>query len=596
MAYALTRMSKKLTLLPARQNRRRRNPDDELPPGPKGMAEATWRESLKDSGKVLSRMLVAISRQLAQVGVRPEDLPSRPNVDEFAEAKLIFAASSHPSMTAESRYAEHEDDVAAEMFRSTLVNVSFYDDPAVQEILAAFHDQLAHDLCIRRAPARAHFASITGVEDDRDCRVRTRAAPRRPVARPAPVKVEDEFEGMSGDELIKALAEERARAFAGEDGEEDEEEVIEERPAPKTKPARPAPPVVEREVKEKTAGQSPYLQHTLKRRLPIAPPAAMLALARKDVLLFRVPDGRNTVTQVYCKGAITHTFTHSRGRDSETIAAAWANEWRKDDPKKRGMSRILFSAPGLDDFSVVADSLDDIAASKTRKAKSHEATIEDLKRMKLQNPRHNPDWQELFGIAKTKGAEGAAAAKLAARRAAHDGRALALRARIAAERQRVRSAYSVLGPSLMEVSHGNRKEFDALDDVMGGKVQITGSGYDAQRRHREGFFAMEDELKTLARTRPNPFGWFDRTPAMFTVTAFSEGGDTKSATANSLEDLVDALDDVGVKERAWDYLVAAASTEPFVVGGPGDFKTTKANWGWNRVEIRRTRPNTGGRR
>ena len=76
-----------------------------------------------------------------------------------------------------------------------------------------------------------------------------------------------------------------------------------------------------------------------------------------------------------------------------------------------------------------------------------------------------------------------------------------------AERQRVRSAYSVLGPSMMEVSHGNKREFDALDYVMGGEQKITGSGFDAKRRNEEGYFASEKRLRELEATKvTNPYG------------------------------------------------------------------------------------------
>jgi hypothetical protein len=219
---------------------------------------------------------------------------------------------------------------------------------------------------------------------------------------------------------------------------------------------------------------------------------------------------------VYCKGAITHTFTHSRGRDSETIAAAWANEWRKDDPKKRGMSRILFSAPGLDDFSVVAESLDEIAASKTRKAKSHDATIEDLKRMKLQNPRQNPDWRAWFGIAKKKGGEASAAAVLAGRRAAHEAKILAVKAQIAAERSRYRQAYNVLDLTYAEIADAaERKDKRAIDAEYDLIAHVTGVddgdwkpnrtfALSRLKKTKAGFFGLESQLDELQRTRPNP--------------------------------------------------------------------------------------------
>jgi hypothetical protein len=75
---------------------------------------------------------------------------------------------------------------------------------------------------------------------------------------------------------------------------------------------------------------------------------------------------------------------------------------------------------------------------------------------------------------------------------------------MAAERQSVRGALKVLGPSLMEVSHGNKKEFDALEYVVGGDLEFTGSGYESRRRQREGYFQIEDELAALAKSRPNP--------------------------------------------------------------------------------------------
>lgn len=137
------------------------------------------------------------------------------------------------------------------------------------------------------------------------------------------------------------------------------------------------------------------------------------------------------------------------------------------------------------------------------------STLAEAKRRanEMLTTRSNPDWRAMFGRAKQKGAEGAAAAQLAARRAAHEAKILAMKGRIAAERQRVKSSYRVLGLSLLEARDGRYKqEMEALDEVMGGEVgdSIYPNAFGAQRRHREGFFRLKDELAELERTRPNP--------------------------------------------------------------------------------------------
>ena len=495
---ALMRLARRARLTLPRGMKRRRNPDPfdyEAPPLPSGFSEAKMKESLQFFNRELSTALRNLEREAVRLRVRPEDLPTQTNRligQEVQTARYLLTAASHPELAEYAYFQEDEDDLAEKLFPFTLTLLRAYEEPEIKELAEAWKQQIAERICELRAPVRAHFAQYTGEDPERDCRVRPktarRAAPPPPV-RPSPA---EELEDMSDDEL-EAL-------IRAEEGGDDEEDV---RPEPVRPAARPVVPVAPARADKKKPTDTGYKDYIVKTRVrvPGQPSDALMANARGDVLVFRLSDGN---AQVWVKGALTLTFTHSRGRSSSKIGALYANEWRKEGGKKREKCRILFAVEGSDDFTVVAPSLAEIAAAKPRREVSAEREIDDLKRMDLRN---NPDWQALFGRAKKKGAEGAAAAQLAARRAAHDAKVLATKARIAAERQRVRSSYRVLGLSLLEARDGRyQQEMNALDEIMGGEVgdSLYPSAFGSQRRHREGFFAMEDELKALEKSRPNP--------------------------------------------------------------------------------------------
>jgi hypothetical protein len=362
----------------------------------------------------------------------------------------------------------------------------------------------------------------------------------------------------------------------GVDEEEEVEEVVP--PAPPRPAARPAPAPAPKADKKKPTdtGYADYIVKT-RVRIPGEPSDALLAAARGDVLVFRLRSGD---TQVWVKGALTLTFTHSRGRSSTKIAALYANEWRKEGGKKREKCRILAGQEGSSDFTVVADSLAEIAAAKPRREVPMEREIEDLKRMDLRNnpdlarmsdravERHarlrldemdravhehkaartaheyrrtfaammeaqrlakqatselmlrqrtkrNPDWGRLFSKAKQKGGEASAAAALAARRAAHEAKIVAVKAQMAAERARYRAAYNALDLTYAEaVDAAERKDKRAIDAEYDLISHVTGmdDGWKPDRtfalsrlkKGKVGYFGLESQLAELQQSRPNP--------------------------------------------------------------------------------------------
>jgi hypothetical protein len=486
----------------------RRNPAS-TPPA--DVAGGAWRSRWTEGNRIVSKFLLDFAADMKRLDPNGAASPSEAVLTAAAHgladtfAAVDTAISKFPNMPSqEILHMTREDENAADVVEDALSGVTLgayaSGDPAMRKVADNTAKRITKALEERRAPLIAFLDEQTGGF----------------VGGSEEAELEAEVERQMGGGNIDIRGDIESGAF-----------TLEDEPQPGRRPRKPAPePEAEEDFtpsegqitvrKKRQAGGSRaaapvsrqvggYEQQIVKkRRNDLRPSPALLAAVAKDVLIFELDDG---TAQVWPKGTITHTFGPTRGRSAAKTAVLYARAWREAEgaPKSRLKSRIVYSRfDDADNFVVVEEGQTAAApVADTRSLAERAAALRN-------NPfyRHNGfDFGGFFGSAKKKASEGAAAAGLAARKAAHAAKIAAVKASMLAERQRVRSAYSVLGPSMMEVSHGNKREFDALDYVMGGEQKITGSGFDAKRRNEEGYFASEKRLRELEATKvTNPYG------------------------------------------------------------------------------------------